>query len=375
MLALLVFSLKIGAVFSRGSVLSFFGIGLLVATASRVIVPRSIARLTEAHAYRGLEPIVVGVGRVASAKAFTNELRAQGCATIHFVDVRSDLSSDEWAAERRRVVAQVLLVARTAGRGMIYVLQSGIDKTRVAGIVSGLGLVPRSLFLVPDEESAELLRFPVTQTGTTLVLEIRGEPLRGPQRFVKRAIDIIAASLALIVLSPAMLAIAILVKLDSPGPALFRQVRNGAGGRPFRILKFRTMAVMEDGEDVRQAKAEGDPRVTRVGRWLRPTSLDELPQLVNVLRGEMSLVGPRPHAVIHDQYYSQVIENYEIRQHVKPGLTGWAQINGCRGETPTLDVMDRRIEFDLWYAANASLALDFLILLRTLPALIAQQGG
>jgi lipopolysaccharide/colanic/teichoic acid biosynthesis glycosyltransferase len=148
---------------------------------------------------------------------------------------------------------------------------------------------------------------------------------------------------------------------------LFRQTRKGLNGRTFRIYKFRTMRVLEDGAVVRQA-TRGDARVTRIGRILRSTSLDELPQLLNVLSGEMALVGPRPHALAHDEFYSREISGYDQRFRVKPGITGWAQVNGARGETPTLDHMRRRIELDLWYVQHKSIALDLTILARTVVA-------
>jgi len=180
----------------------------------------------------------------------------------------------------------------------------------------------------------------------------------------KHAIDLIVSTCALLVCLPLFLAVAIMIKLDSPGPVFFRQTRRGLHGRPFKILKFRTMVVLEDGAVVQQAR-RGDCRVTRVGRWLRSSSIDELPQLVNVLRGEMSLVGPRPHALAHDDYYSQLISDYNSRQQVKPGITGWAQVNGARGETPELGQMKRRIELDLWYVRHRTVMLDLKIIMST----------
>lgn len=180
----------------------------------------------------------------------------------------------------------------------------------------------------------------------------------------KRTLDLIVAVPALLLLAPLFAVVALLIKLDSRGPVLFRQKRNGICGRSFDILKFRTMHVLEDGEAVVQAR-EGDPRTTRVGRALRRYSIDELPQLVNVVFGEMSLVGPRPHARAHDAYYSALIRDYRHRQAVKPGMTGWAQVNGHRGPTPTVQSMACRIELDLWYARHASFALDLKILLST----------
>jgi exopolysaccharide biosynthesis polyprenyl glycosylphosphotransferase len=181
---------------------------------------------------------------------------------------------------------------------------------------------------------------------------------------LKRVTDIVGALTLLVLAAPVLLAVAAAVSLDSEGPVVFRQTRLGRGGRAFAIFKFRTMNVIEDGDAVVQA-AQNDSRVTRVGAFLRAASLDELPQLFNVLRGEMSLVGPRPHATAHDALYATLIPFYELRQNVKPGITGWAQVNGHRGGTPELELMQRRIDFDLWYVANASLMLDLKILLRT----------
>ncbi len=181
---------------------------------------------------------------------------------------------------------------------------------------------------------------------------------------VKRLLDLVLAFLALGMLLPVMALVAAAIKLDSPGPIFFRQRRAGRHGRIFSIFKFRSMHVLEDGADVVQAKT-GDARITRIGRVLRRSSLDELPQLLNVIAGDMALVGPRPHALAHDEYYGSRIANYRRRQLVRPGITGWAQVNGARGATPRLSDMQARIDFDLAYVARESLWLDCLILLRT----------
>ena len=173
------------------------------------------------------------------------------------------------------------------------------------------------------------------------------------------------ASLALVALAPLLALVAALIKLVSRGPVLFMQTRNGFNGRPFRMCKFRTMSVLEDGPIIRQATKD-DPRVTWLGRLLRRTNLDELPQLFNVIAGQMSLVGPRPHAAAHNSEYERLIADYAYRYHVKPGITGWAQINGFRGETRTLDLMEKRVELDRWYIENWSYWLDLKIILRTL---------
>jgi len=180
----------------------------------------------------------------------------------------------------------------------------------------------------------------------------------------KRLLDIVLAAIAVIVFSPVLALAAIAVALDCGGPVLFRQRRTGLNGRPFGIYKFRTMTVLEDGAQITQAVA-GDARITRVGRFLRASSIDELPQLFNVLAGDMSLVGPRPHAIAHDIYYGARIEGYTRRFAVRPGITGWAQVRGARGATPALADMQARIDLDAWYVEHAGLALDLLILIRT----------
>ncbi|MEA1648129.1 exopolysaccharide biosynthesis polyprenyl glycosylphosphotransferase [Nitrospirillum sp. BR 11164] len=185
-----------------------------------------------------------------------------------------------------------------------------------------------------------------------------------PRLTPKRALDMTLSLALLLACLPLLGLIALLIRLDSRGPILFRQQRIGLAGQPFHIVKFRTMHVLEDGADVVQA-IEGDPRVTRVGGLLRVTSLDELPQLLNVLSGEMSLVGPRPHAAAHDDFYRARIPNYLYRQNVRPGITGWAQVNGARGATPQVADMQARVDLDAWYVDNASLALDLKILART----------
>jgi len=187
-------------------------------------------------------------------------------------------------------------------------------------------------------------------------------------------IDFFLALLGLFLLFPLLLIVAVAVRLDSPGPILFRQTRTGLNGKPFKIYKYRTMTTLEDGAFIQQA-SPGDKRVTKIGRILRQTSIDELPQLLNVLRGEMSLVGPRPHALAHDEFYSREIFSYSNRFKIKPGITGWAQVNGLRGATPTPDDMRKRVEFDLWYAHNRSLRLYFWILVRTIFQEVSRKTG
>ncbi len=181
---------------------------------------------------------------------------------------------------------------------------------------------------------------------------------------MKRCLDLLIAIPALILRLPLLALIGLAIRLDSKGPALFHQTRLGLAGKPFSILKFRTMNVLENGPVIEQAK-KNDARITRIGGFLRRTSLDELPQLLNVIKGDMALVGPRPHARAHDEYFAKEIGNYLLRQAVKPGITGWAQVNGHRGETATLDAMCARVDLDIWYAARSNAGLDLKILAAT----------
>jgi putative colanic acid biosynthesis UDP-glucose lipid carrier transferase len=180
----------------------------------------------------------------------------------------------------------------------------------------------------------------------------------------KRALDLVVSLAVFLAAFPVLVLIAVAIKLDSRGPVLFRQCRVGQGGKSFRVLKFRTMHVLEDGAHVAQA-CNGDPRITPLGKFLRASSLDEAPQLLNVLAGEMSLVGPRPHARVHDEEFARLVPHYVLRRSVKPGLTGWAQVNGLRGPTPSVAHVVSRTDHDVWYARHASLALDLKILART----------
>jgi putative colanic acid biosynthesis UDP-glucose lipid carrier transferase len=210
--------------------------------------------------------------------------------------------------------------------------------------------------------------------GGMPVIAICETPFMGLNSTIKRASDIALASVILLLLSPLMLAIALAVKLSSPGPVIFRQRRYGLYGEDIVVYKFRSMTVMENGANVVQAR-RNDQRVTRIGGILRRTSLDELPQFINVLQGRMSIVGPRPHAVAHNEQYRKLIKGYMLRHKVKPGITGWAQVNGLRGETATLDKMQARIQYDLDYLRNWSLWLDLWIVIRTVKVVLKRENA
>jgi undecaprenyl-phosphate galactose phosphotransferase/putative colanic acid biosynthesis UDP-glucose lipid carrier transferase len=200
--------------------------------------------------------------------------------------------------------------------------------------------------------------------GLSLAVTRQRAPLNAFERAVKRTLDVVGSMTAILFLWPLFLIAAIAVKLDSGGPIIFQQRRTGFNGKEFVIFKFRTMTVLEDGPAITQA-CRGDLRATRVGKFLRRSSIDELPQLFNVLNGDMSLVGPRPHAVAHDREYKAHIADYGFRHHIKPGITGWAQVNGLRGETRSVEKMTERVKLDLWYINHWSLGFDIKILVRT----------
>lgn len=221
---------------------------------------------------------------------------------------------------------------------------------------------------VPDIFSLRLVNHSVREIAGLPLLTLSETPLTGTRLLVKSIEDLVLASLILIAIAPVLIAVAVAIKLDSPGPVFFRQHRNGWNGKTFRIWKFRSMHVHQPEGDAVQQAQKNDPRITRVGAFIRKTSIDELPQLFNVLGGDMSLVGPRPHAVQHDAQYSKRIADYFARHHIKPGITGLAQVRGHRGETKTIEQMVQRVESDIEYINQWSIWLDLTILVRTLGA-------
>lgn len=263
-------------------------------------------------------------------------------------------------------VGRARLVARAhAGEFANLYLMGCHDRDSVASLLASLADAPVATYLVPDIFFNELIHPRVYSIAGVPAIGITSSPMLGSAGWLKRLEDIVLGSLILALVSVPMLLIAVAIKLSSRGPVFFRQMRYGLDGRPIAVMKFRTMRVCEDDENVRQA-TKGDPRVTRLGAILRRTSLDELPQFFNVLRGEMSIVGPRPHASAHNEYYRQLISNYMLRHKIKPGITGWAQVNGWRGETDELYKMERRVDFDLEYIRNWSIWFDLRIICLTI---------
>lgn len=240
------------------------------------------------------------------------------------------------------------------------------EEERVKYLLHELRHSTADIRFIPDIFGFRLLNHSFTEVAGFPVLNLSVTPMQGMNRLIKAVEDFALAALILLLISPAMLAIAIGVKLSSPGPVLFKQRRLGWDGRPINVYKFRTMVVhQESGNQVTQATKD-DPRITPFGSFLRRTSLDELPQFFNVLQGRMSIVGPRPHALQHNEEYKELIDDYMLRHKVKPGITGWAQVNGWRGETDTLEKMQKRVEFDLYYIEHWSLWFDLKIIFMTL---------
>jgi Undecaprenyl-phosphate glucose phosphotransferase len=244
----------------------------------------------------------------------------------------------------------------------------------VKRILTELRALPFPVRLIADKTASEILHHPQQTLFGAPHFEVQRAPLTAGERVAKRLFDIVGAGIGLLLAAPLLLAVALAIRMETPGTVLFWQKRGGFNGREFEILKFRTMHVMEDGPAIAQATRD-DGRVTWVGRWLRRFSIDELPQLINVIRGDMSLVGPRPHAIAHDEQYSALIANYPYRHHVKPGITGWAQVHGLRGETPTVTLMKQRVELDLWYVRNWSFWLDVRILFWTSLEICRQRNA
>jgi putative colanic acid biosynthesis UDP-glucose lipid carrier transferase len=257
---------------------------------------------------------------------------------------------------------------------MIFISQPISAQPRIRKLLDELQDTTASVYFLPDIYVFDLMQARFDNVGGMPVIAICESPFTGFNSMVKRISDIIIAGCIQIMLSPIMLGIALAVKLSSPGPVIFKQRRYGLYGEEIIVYKFRSMTVAEDGAKVVQAK-KNDQRVTKVGGFLRRSSLDELPQFINVLQGRMSIVGPRPHAVAHNEQYRKLIKGYMLRHKVKPGITGWAQVNGLRGETETLDKMEARIEHDLEYLRRWSLLLDLWIVVRTVLVVLKRENA
>lgn len=275
-----------------------------------------------------------------------------------------ELPTSDKEAELMECMNEVIRYVRQHPIEEILLAASWADTQLIEKIADRLEVLPLPVTLLPDPAISGLLARPVVRFGQMGAVELQRAPLTKGQRGAKRVFDLTVTIGLLLLLLPVLVVVAALIFVDSRGPIFFRQRRIGFNASIFQIYKFRTMTVLEDGEVIYQAQ-RNDVRITRVGRFLRRFSIDELPQLLNVLKGDMSLVGPRPHALAHDEEYNQLITFYPARHKVKPGITGWAQVNGLRGATPYVHAMMMRVEYDVWYVDRWSLWLDIKILLLT----------
>jgi putative colanic acid biosynthesis UDP-glucose lipid carrier transferase len=285
-------------------------------------------------------------------KGFYDDLPVEGLSAEQSPELAGDLS-------------ELLMLAHAGKIDAVYIALPMHEEQRIVDLVNRFADTTVSIYLLPDSFVFELMNTRWISLDGLPIISIFETPFYGVDGWVKRMEDIILSSVILAVISLPMLLIALAVKLTSPGPIIFKQRRYGLKGEVVYVWKFRSMTVCEDGIDVPQAK-QGDARITRLGTFLRRTSLDELPQFLNVLQGTMSVVGPRPHAVVHNEEYRRMIHGYMLRHKVKPGITGWAQVNGWRGETDTLEKMQKRIECDLYYIQEWSLWLDLKIVWLTI---------
>ncbi len=311
--------------------------------------------------------VVVGAGAlgVKVAKALT-ESADYGIDFIGYFDDRTDdRLHDEASTQRLGRLKDVAAYVSAHSVREVYITLPLGSQPRIVELLEDVQGTTASLFFVPDVFGISIIQGRLQDVNGVPVVGICETPFTGTNELTKRISDVVLASLILLLISPLLLFIAIGVKLSSPGPIIFKQRRNGLDGGEIIVYKFRSMRSQDNGPTVRQATKD-DPRITPFGAFIRRTSLDELPQFINVLQGRMSIVGPRPHAVAHNREYRELIKAYMVRHKVKPGITGWAQVNGHRGETDTIEKMQARVEYDLEYLRNWSLGLDLQIIVRTI---------
>jgi len=351
------FVTKTSAEASRGTILLFYVTGAVCLAVSRGTLARLVAHQAE---FGGVAPRrVFLVGREEEVSRFSEQYEPwrQGMRIIARAILRgSDCLSDD--------LALASASARMLRPDDVFILAPWSETATIDACLNAFLRVPASIHLGPERVLDRFSKARLDRFGPILSLNLARKPLGPMDIALKRAMDIALSLVALTALALPLAVVAILIKLETPGPAFFLQRRYGFNQEPFRIIKFRSMSVMEDGPRLEQAKV-GDARITRVGRVIRRLSIDELPQLFNVLLGDMSLVGPRPHALAHDRMFERDIALYARRHNVKPGITGWAQVSGFRGETDTTEKMRGRVEHDLHYIDNWSLSLDVKILFLT----------
>jgi Undecaprenyl-phosphate glucose phosphotransferase len=353
------FLLKASETFSRGATLTYFIVGLAGIIIWRLVVSRFLVHALAVGAFAERKAVLLAEEGQLAGSTVLEEINRCGYT------LQNSISVTRASASSLKSINEILDISRRAPIECVFLLVSWDNPRLIDVLMAQLRVLSIPIYLLPDRNVARFLNNRIVNIGNAWTAELTRAPLSAAEQACKRALDLLFASAALVILAPMMILTAAWIKIETRGPIFFTQRRSGFNGRTFKIYKFRTMSVDEDGPLLRQA-TRNDPRVTNCGRLLRRTNIDELPQLLNVIAGDMSLVGPRPHPLALNSEYEDIIGNYAFRHHVKPGLTGWAQVNGARGETQTVDLMARRVEFDLWYINNWSLWLDFRILLRTL---------
>ncbi len=355
-----------------------WGIITPVLFACNRVAIRSFQRVLRSRGMNTRGYAIVGVNELGFRLARDiDQNPALGLKLIGFFDDRPKSRTPEVPTEIGRRIGNLDELVRGARSGQveaIYITFPMRAEDRIRGVLQRLADSTATVYIIPDFFVFELLHARWTNIGGLPAVSVFDHPFYGVDGLVKRTMDLILAAFILLILAVPMGIVALLVKRSSPGPVLFRQRRYGLDGREIGVWKYRTMRVCEDGDKVTQATKD-DNRITPIGRILRRTSIDELPQLLNVLLGHMSLVGPRPHATAHNEHYRNMIQGYMLRHKVKPGITGLAQVSGCRGETDTTEKMQQRIEYDHRYIREWSLWLDFKILFKTVLVVFSQENA
>jgi Undecaprenyl-phosphate glucose phosphotransferase len=368
-LSTVAFTLKIGDVFSRGAVILFFIVGFYGVVGLRMGFAWALRHGTESGALIHAKLVIISDAGPSRQDELIAGLERYGYAVSCIFSISPASSKIDSRMTCAGIIRDVIHYVRQKSIDEVIVAVSWTRQALISAIAAELRVLPTPVKLVPDPNVSQFLERPILELGATKAVELQRSPLSMSQRALKHAIDQVVSTLGLLVLMPMFVVLSLAIKLESPGPSFFRQKRVGFNGRPFGIWKFRTMYTLDDGPIVVQA-TRNDRRVTHLGRLLRRLSIDELPQLVNVLRGEMSLVGPRPHALSHDTAFDELIATYAARHKIRPGITGWAQTNGYRGETSEIVSIQGRVEHDLWYIEYWSLWLDLRILVTTVFQLL-----
>ena len=363
------FLLKMSTDFSRGAfIFQVIGVGITVCI-SRALSHLWLRSALAAGRIETRRAILIGDASYHSRVA--NELKCGGIRVVnsfpfpHYSEIKPARGNGQTAAQPESI-RKLNKLCRSMLPDDVVILASQKDLSQASDLAHYLSTLPCDIHISPIEDVRFLMRSQMADLGSVKTLRLARKPLSLTDLVVKRTFDIVVATLAIIALSPLLVTVALAIKLDSRGSVFFRQLRHGYNNKLIRIFKFRTMAAAEEGDTRFKSTKKNDRRVTIIGRILRRTNIDELPQLFNVLTGEMSVVGPRPHATIHNELFEEQILPFARRHNVKPGITGWAQVNGYRGPADTLDVMQRRVDYDLHYIDNWSFFFDLKIILMTL---------